>query len=65
VVFSPFRFPAPAAEVVGVSTAWIGKGLTSCVCAQGTESDGRLSFDLSPIQVKARSHSVILLLLTR
>ncbi|ONM15368.1 ELMO/CED-12 family protein [Zea mays] len=44
------RHHSSPAEVVGVSTAWIGKGLTSCVCAQGTESDGRLSFDLSPIQ---------------
>lgn len=34
------------AEVVGASTAWIGRGL-SCVCAQRRES---LSFDLSPIQ---------------
>ncbi|CAL5015630.1 unnamed protein product [Urochloa decumbens] len=37
------------AEVVGVSTAWIGKGL-SCVCAQRRDSDARLSFDLSRIQ---------------
>ncbi|PWZ39593.1 ELMO domain-containing protein A [Zea mays] len=44
------RHHSSPAEVVGVSTAWIGKGLTSCVCAQGTESDARLSFDLSPIQ---------------
>jgi len=29
--FPPFLFRAPAAEVVGVSTAWIGRGL-SCVC---------------------------------
>jgi len=59
-VFPPFLSRAPAAEVVGVSTAWLGKGL-SCVCAQRRESDARLSFDLSPIQVKARSHYVLLL----
>nr|CAB3485303.1 unnamed protein product [Digitaria exilis] len=37
------------AEVMGASTAWIGRGL-SCVCAQRRDSDARLSFDLSPIQ---------------
>ncbi|URD87653.1 GATA transcription factor 26 [Musa troglodytarum] len=31
------------------STAWIGKGF-SCVCAQGRESDARVSFDLTPSQ---------------
>ncbi|KAJ8464590.1 hypothetical protein OPV22_027142 [Ensete ventricosum] len=36
-------------EVVTGSTAWIGKGL-SCVCAQGRESDARVSFDLTPSQ---------------
>ncbi|KAK3141896.1 hypothetical protein QOZ80_4BG0339600 [Eleusine coracana subsp. coracana] len=40
---------ASPADGVGGSTAWIGRGL-SCVCAQGRESDARLSFDLSPIQ---------------
>ncbi|AQK45262.1 ELMO/CED-12 family protein [Zea mays] len=43
------RHHSSPAEVVGVSTAWLGKGL-SCVCAQRRESDVRLSFDLSPIQ---------------
>jgi hypothetical protein len=61
--FFAFLFRAPAAEVVGVSTAWLGKGL-SCVCAQRRESDARLSFDLSPIQVKARSDYVLLLLIS-
>ena len=50
--FPPFLFRAPAAEVVGVSTAWIGRGL-SCVCAQRRDSDARLSFDLTAIQVKS------------
>ncbi|XP_064988558.1 uncharacterized protein LOC135653326 isoform X7 [Musa acuminata AAA Group] len=36
-------------EVVAGSTAWIGKGF-SCVCAQGIDSDARLSFDLTPCQ---------------
>ncbi|CAL9138474.1 unnamed protein product [Musa acuminata var. zebrina] len=36
-------------EVVTGSTAWIGKGF-SCVCAQGRESDARVSFDLTPSQ---------------
>lgn len=31
------------------STAWIGKGL-SCVCAQGRESDSRISFEMTPLQ---------------
>jgi hypothetical protein len=39
-----------SAEVVTGSTAWIGKGL-SCVCAQRRDSDARLSFDLTPVQV--------------
>ncbi|KAK1273443.1 hypothetical protein QJS04_geneDACA012526 [Acorus gramineus] len=38
-----------SAEVVTGSTAWIGRGL-SCVCAQRNNSDGRLSFDLTPLQ---------------
>jgi hypothetical protein len=50
-IFTPFPFRAPAAEVVGVSTAWIGRGL-SCVCAQRRDSEARLSFDLTAIQVK-------------
>ncbi|XP_025824090.1 ELMO domain-containing protein A-like isoform X2 [Panicum hallii] len=48
-IFTPFPFRAPAAEVVGVSTAWIGRGL-SCVCAQRRDSEARLSFDLTAIQ---------------
>ncbi|KAG2573731.1 ELMO domain-containing protein A-like isoform X2 [Panicum virgatum] len=43
------RHHSSPAEVVGVSTAWIGKGL-SCVCAQRRDSDARLSFDLTAIQ---------------
>jgi hypothetical protein len=41
---------AAAAEVVTGSTAWIGRGL-SCVCVQSRDSDARLSFDLTPLQV--------------
>ncbi|CAH9096403.1 unnamed protein product [Cuscuta europaea] len=37
-----------SADVTG-SAAWLGRGL-SCVCAQGRESDARLSFDLTPTQ---------------
>ncbi|TVU15008.1 hypothetical protein EJB05_38506 [Eragrostis curvula] len=40
---------ASSADGMAGSTAWIGRGL-SCVCAQGRESDARISFDLSPIQ---------------
>ncbi|XP_059301745.1 uncharacterized protein LOC132053653 isoform X6 [Lycium ferocissimum] len=36
-------------EVVAGSTAWLGRGL-SCVCAQGTDIDGRPSFDLTPAE---------------
>ncbi|URD79350.1 ELMO CED-12 family protein [Musa troglodytarum] len=41
-------------EVVAGSTAWIGKGF-SCVCAQGIDSDARLSFDLTPCQETLRA----------
>ncbi|KAF3517155.1 hypothetical protein DY000_02061824, partial [Brassica cretica] len=37
------------AEVVAGSAAWLGRGL-SCVCAQGSNGDTRLSFDLTPAQ---------------
>ncbi|KAI3941571.1 hypothetical protein MKW92_016189 [Papaver armeniacum] len=37
------------AEIVAGSGAWIGKGF-SCVCVQGSDSDPRLSFDLTPSQ---------------
>ncbi|XP_052170806.1 uncharacterized protein LOC127787017 isoform X3 [Diospyros lotus] len=37
------------AEVVAGSAAWLGRGL-SCVCAQRSESEARLSFDLTPAQ---------------
>ncbi|KAH0918979.1 hypothetical protein HID58_026639, partial [Brassica napus] len=38
-----------SAEVVAGSAAWLGRGL-SCVCAQGSNGDTRLSFDLTPAQ---------------
>ncbi|CAM8901760.1 unnamed protein product [Rhodiola kirilowii] len=38
-----------SAEVMAGSTAWIGRGL-SCVCVQGSETDSRPSFDLTPSQ---------------
>jgi hypothetical protein len=44
-------YAVAAAEVVTGSTAWIGRGL-SCVCAQRRDSDARLSFDLTPVQVR-------------
>ncbi|KAI3905228.1 hypothetical protein MKX01_017474 [Papaver californicum] len=37
------------AEIVAGSGAWIGKGF-SCVSVQGSDSDPRLSFDLTPSQ---------------
>ncbi|RZC74499.1 hypothetical protein C5167_049979 [Papaver somniferum] len=40
------------AEIVAGSGAWIGKGF-SCVCVQGSDSDPRLSFDLTPSQSSA------------
>jgi hypothetical protein len=43
-------YAVAAAEVVTGSSAWIGRGL-SCVCAQRRDSDARLSFDLTPVQV--------------
>ncbi|KAH0456959.1 hypothetical protein IEQ34_014866 [Dendrobium chrysotoxum] len=43
------NYSASSAYVVTGSTAWIGKGL-SCVCAQGRESDTRISFELTPSQ---------------
>jgi hypothetical protein len=67
---------AAAAEVVTGSTAWIGRGL-SCVCVQSRDSDARLSFDLTPLQVNIhrflsssihtipRSSSVVLMLFQR
>ena len=44
-------YAGAAAEVVTGSSAWIGRGL-SCVCAQRRDSDARLSFDLTPTQVR-------------
>ncbi|XP_059301744.1 uncharacterized protein LOC132053653 isoform X5 [Lycium ferocissimum] len=41
-------------EVVAGSTAWLGRGL-SCVCAQGTDIDGRPSFDLTPAEEALRA----------
>ncbi|XP_020574467.1 ELMO domain-containing protein A-like [Phalaenopsis equestris] len=43
------NYSASSAEVVTGSTAWIGKGF-SCVCAQGRESDARISFEHTPLQ---------------
>lgn len=39
-----------AAEGLGGSAAWLGRGL-SCVCVQGSHGDARPSFDLTPAQV--------------
>ncbi|CAH9096405.1 unnamed protein product [Cuscuta europaea] len=41
--------PCHSSSDVTGSAAWLGRGL-SCVCAQGRESDARLSFDLTPTQ---------------
>ncbi|XP_057462973.1 uncharacterized protein LOC130753064 isoform X1 [Actinidia eriantha] len=42
-------FCSVTAEGVAGSAAWLGRGL-SCVCAQSTKCDARLSFDLTPAQ---------------
>ncbi|XP_057462976.1 uncharacterized protein LOC130753064 isoform X3 [Actinidia eriantha] len=49
-------FCSVTAEGVAGSAAWLGRGL-SCVCAQSTKCDARLSFDLTPAQEASRALS--------